>query len=370
MNEDGRSANFKDILIALALGIGIFILFIVVYELEFSIWDAVVNNGSTTTNGIRFLYNFGIVLDAHLILVTMGFIIFFSLILGDDYLKKRYKPKVAMSLTGLALTIASLYNVLAILVQRYNTQRNDIMIYSFEDTYDYNDFLKGFGTFINGLMTYINSFIFLILAIIIGCVIYQILAALSVELMIRISEKRPSMNRKKIMICAALALIAIIVIPPVIAVTAVKTGWIEKYPDTFQKYPDVGSISWSLNIQRVANDSIIVTNIENNLSYTELEKYLNKDLPFIILIDGINVSNAAAINRSKLNITIDPESGLGIESGQSVSFVGPDINTVDNTYWRYKNLRIFLNYKDEYWTYNDYEFYNFRSEKPVSEKDV
>ena len=61
------------------------------------------------------------------------------------------------------------------------------------------------------------------------------------------------------------------------------------------------------------------------------EKYMVADMPFLIMINGKNATNAAAARERGLQLTVDPTGGLSTGKGQQLRLTGPDVSEAGNT---------------------------------------
>jgi hypothetical protein len=146
--------------------------------------------------------------------------------------------------------------------------------------------------------------------------------------------QQSKLGRGKVLKNAGRILIVLIFIPLLIASAGVSMGMVEKKP------VPTGGFIW--NAGRTANDTIVIT---NNGYYSpdgaDPGKYVN-DTYFIIRINGKAANDSVQISKSKLNLTIYPETGLRCEPGQKVTLVGPDVSRINDTL-----IEIDLYYREE-----------------------
>lgn len=338
MTEDGQSAEFVDLLEAVAIGIGIGIIYFIFYSIITSVWGDIAKSADITIDGIQFHYDFGTIIDIHVAIVMTGFFILCCFIMGSYYYFKRgYKPKVAATLCCLNVVVISMFNIPVVLAYKY-LLLDSFKTLSFMPIYFYRVDTSILSNFAFGFFAF--SF-FAIITIL----LYTILAKFSVDIfLILISGKRAKFH-KKIIIFATGALLISIVIPMLVVYSGIETGWVSHHPDIIKKYPDMKYIVWPLEVKRTANDTIFITNNGyHTASGIDLGDYLYKDEPFVIEIQEndssgygyywpIFASNSVETFMGELhnrqNLTIYPETGLGCEPGQTVTLTGSTVS-VDN----------------------------------------
>jgi hypothetical protein len=305
LKNDKWQVKASDLFMAVAAGMafGIFN-FILVFVLG-GIWVSLEN---WMIDGIRFYHSFGSLPGGHIIIEGLCLVILCGLYFGYLSRKRGYDSRVTLLLGGLAGFTLSLFPF----------SPSWTIIWSSPAFLQLDNRVK----------------IPCIMAA--GLIICVPLAALSAYTYWQTTDgRRPVPENKKLLVFVALATIVVLVIPPLIAMTGLTMGWIEGYPDMY-------TINWPVKVERTADDTIVITNPGyQTRSGIDLGDYLDAGTPFTININGKNASNDAAINSSGLQLAISRESGLGRQSGQTVSFTGPDVSTINDT-----NVRVIRNYRD------------------------
>jgi hypothetical protein len=157
-----------------------------------------------------------------------------------------------------------------------------------------------------------------------GIIICVPLGALSAYLFtIPASDNRPKSSKNKILLIAALLVIAIIVMPLIVTTIGLETGMIKRYPSIYD--------NWPVNAERIANDTIMITNGVNYRPGLEIDDIFAVETPFIIMMNGKDVTNATMINESGLSLKIDPIAGLSSDPGEKVTLTGPDVGAANGT---------------------------------------
>lgn len=277
-------------------------------------WYTITNIEAFFISFIILIPNFNTIMDVHLIVVLIGFGVIAGFILGDIYLKQGHSLKFGM-----------IQSFFAILV-------NLLIFGSFFFLLSYN------GFFLQSFQIYDIS----ILTITICSIIFGFLAIISAFFFIKfVAGDRNKINRKKVIKNIGRVIIVLIIVPILIVFLNISTGSIER---------NLNAIALNITAERTANDTIVITNnglyfqpddhISKYLSFN-ISKYITQDTFFIIYLDGIEASNISEINCNELNLSISPETGLGVEPGKTVKLIGQDVSTINNT-----NIEVSLYTKD------------------------
>jgi hypothetical protein len=127
-----------------------------------------------------------------------------------------------------------------------------------------------------------------------------------------------------------MAFIAVAIIVP-LAIAVIISG---NVPEESRAQPS-NSYVVAVHAERIDDRTIKITNLGG-----EGKPLLNKDLPFIVLINGKNATNRHSLEERHLPLAIFPEAGLGYVSGSSVTYAGDDVAAGSSVH-----VQIFGNYE-------------------------
>lgn len=294
-------------------------------------WVSIISFGDIRFDGVAFGHHYSVFTDAHLMLILTCFVILCGCVFADFFLKYGYKPRDVALLSGFGMSLASFFIGINFFT--------NIFYMPYLQFVDGNYFFSGYRQI--GMINNNDNINFLI--VIVTCsVILVSLGALSTYFYMKLATRaRFGTYRKKIIKNFGRILLALMIIPLFIFFVGVDAS-------TVTRYPELGTVSWQLNAERMANDTVV---IEYNGYHTpegvDLGKNLTDDITYIIVVNEKMVFNNSIINRSELNMTINPETGLDFTPGQKVTFSGPEVSQVNNT-----SLLILLFYDNKFIIYS------------------
>lgn len=123
---------------------------------------------------------------------------------------------------------------------------------------------------------------------------------------------------------------AMVVVPAGTITLMLYTGLVEDETPSFSHTVAVYAV-------RTDDNTICVINLGG-----EGKNLLNEGLPFLVYIDGKNVTDSAAIKESGLSLDISPASRLGRKAGSSVNYTGTDAAFGNNSV----HVLVVGNYRD------------------------
>lgn len=129
------------------------------------------------------------------------------------------------------------------------------------------------------------------------------------------SKVKPNTQKgdRKILLAVSIMVILTIAVPPVTANIMANTGLLSSTDYTYW-YTVV------VTVDRTSNDTITIKNSGGD----DVDR-LDTSIPFTILVNGKDVSNSEAAEKSGMSVIINPASGLGREAGSSVNITGIDV---------------------------------------------
>jgi hypothetical protein len=294
-------------------------------------WQGVFRFGTSVNDLVIFIPNIYSIANEHFLLILAGFGIISGLILGDSYLRgfryQRHGPNLRAGCWKCcrAAAIISLVIGICTYINYYYLQdfrQPEHPGYQYYSPMDY-------GSIFENIILYAFTFVLLV--------------TVSAYIFMKFfTDERQEIKRKKIIKNSGRILIILIFLPVFIAFIGIGMGFIERTPDLY--------LNWNMSVERTANDTVVITN--NGFYYPndiDLSKYLSSDTTYIIYINGKKASDSSAAGRSHANLTIKPDTGLRIEPGQNVTFVGQEVGWVNDTH-----IEIVLVDKNEICIYDRY----------------
>lgn len=227
-----------------------------------------------------------------------------SAYIGSKYFNKKSEALASGSITGFIMSVSPAspnfmicYSIFASLIQPYHS-------YGPLDNYF--------------LMVFLSVVTYVPLAVL-GAYMYTKLYIKSKPA--PTEEKNPRITKKltfsKMITIVILLLLLASLIPQGIAAIGMNAGW-------FKLYKADRSYTIDLIAERLNDGSIIIKN-NGGLDAGKLKK----DMPFIVKINGKDVTNNSVIKDNMITATIDPASGLGYENGSQVIINGADITNIN-----------------------------------------
>jgi hypothetical protein len=290
MTDSKWSIKTTDLLVAAAAGVGFGILNFALLFISGFLWNSV---ESKTIDGIRFFHDFSQLTGIHILAIALVVTLICGFVIGRYLSRNGYGQEVVLLLGGLAGFVLSLGPFSPSWILLWNSQ----------------DFLA--------LDNFLKVFIFATAGLAVGVP----LVALSAFGYWRLwNGTHPGRGKGILLTLAALGLAVLIVLPPLAAFASLEAGLLKRTPDLW--------LAPGLQVERTAGDTIVITN--TGFHPTPGLAYLAGERPLVITLDGKDVTDAAAIVKSGLQVRIQPDEGLGLDAGRKVSFTGPAIGGIDN----------------------------------------